>query len=178
MLRSALIVAIPEAAPVVDGFREATCNDKPSIGVPPHVTVLFPFVPAHEIDDAIVEELRSLFGQVEPFRLELGELRRFPDTLYLAPTPSQAFVAMTELVVERFPAYLPYGGAFADIVPHLTVAHGEHSVLDHAAAAIRESLPIRAFASSALLLEETEPDWGRWRVRAHLPFSRRERRQT
>ncbi len=36
---------------------------------------------------------------------------------------------------------------------------------NHAALAFY-SLPIRSVAREALLLEEVEPDWGRWQVRA------------
>jgi hypothetical protein len=62
-LRSALIVAVPEATSTVDGWREHTCADRPSIGVPAHVTILFPFVPAPEIDVALVDDLRGLFAR-------------------------------------------------------------------------------------------------------------------
>ena len=45
-LRSMVIIPVPEAADAVDRWREETCNDKPSIGVPAHITLIFPFVPA------------------------------------------------------------------------------------------------------------------------------------
>ena len=62
-LRSALVVALPEAAPAVDGWRERTCADRPSAGVPPHVTILFPFVPAAELGAGTIDRLHRLFGR-------------------------------------------------------------------------------------------------------------------
>jgi hypothetical protein len=35
--------------------------------VPAHVTILFPFVPVREIDDALVDDLRGLFARFQGF---------------------------------------------------------------------------------------------------------------
>ena len=78
---------------------------------------------------------------------------------------------MTEAIVRQFPDYPPYGGAFDTIVPHLTVAHGNDLVLNAAEADVQRILPIKSMAREALLLEEVEADWGRWEVRARLPFA-------
>jgi 2'-5' RNA ligase len=76
-LRSALIVAVPEAAAVVDTWRERTSYAKPSSGMPPHVTILAPFVPPATIDDLLIEDLRTLFGTFESFTFEVGATGRF-----------------------------------------------------------------------------------------------------
>lgn len=172
-LRSALIVAVPEAASAVDGWRERTCYAKPSSGMPPHVTILSPFVPAREIDDVLVEGLRRLFGRFEEFAFELREIERFPGALYLALDPPERFGALIEAVCEAYPAYPPYGGTFDSIVPHLTTAEGADAILSEAEADVLPSLPISAEASEALLIEEVEPDSARWRTRAPLPFGQR-----
>jgi hypothetical protein len=46
--------------------------------------------------------------------------------------------------------------------------------MDEAEAEVRSRLPIRTVAREALVLEEVEPDWGRWQVRARLPLATRE----
>ena len=51
MPRSAVIVAVPEAETVVRDWRRQHTYDAP-LGVPAHVTLLFPFVPAHRLGDA------------------------------------------------------------------------------------------------------------------------------
>ena len=172
-LRSALIVVVPEVAAVVDGWRERTCYGKPSSGVPAHITILFPFVPPDSIDDTLIHDLRRLFAAFQNFAFELETTGRFPTVLYLAPTPAQPLARLTEVVFEAYPEFPPYGGAFAAIVPHLTVAEGDDETLSEAEADIRPSLPIRAEAREVLLIEEVEPDSARWRERARLPLVHR-----
>lgn len=169
-LRSALVVAVPEAASVVDGWRERTCQAKPSTGVPAHVTILWPFVPAARIDDALVAHLHSLFEATESFTFALRTAARFPETLYLVPEPADRFAHLTRLVFEAYPEYPPYEGAFDAIVPHLTVAEGNGQVLAEAEAEVVPQLPIVARAREALLLEEIQPDATLWRPRATFPF--------
>jgi 2'-5' RNA ligase len=170
VLRTAVIVPVPEAAGAVDPWRERTSNDKPSRGVPAHVTLLFPFVPAADVDAAIVEELRRVVGAAEAFAFGLREARRFPGVLYLAPDPPEPFVRLTEAIADRWPRHPPYEGAFETVVPHLTVAQGDAALLDEAETVVRPALPIHAQAREALLLEEVEPEWRRWETRARLPL--------
>ena len=170
-LRSTVIVPVLEASAAVDRWREQTCNDKPSIGVPAHITLIFPFVPATRLDQQTVGSLEQIIRETAPFEFELRDAARFPTTLFLVPDPSAAFARLTEAIVRQFPDYPPYGGAFDTIVPHLTVAQGNDLVLDEAEADVRRILPITSTAREALLLEEVEADWGRWEVRARLPFA-------
>ncbi len=170
MPRSALVVAVPEVSAVAEPWLERTASAKPSHGIPAHVTVLFPFVPATEIDDALLEGLNALFVRVQPFDFELTECRRFPAVLYLAPEPAGPFVAMTEAVVAAYPDFPPYEGVFDSIVPHLTVAEGLPTVLNRAEGEVRPRLPIGAEAHEVLLLEEVEPEPARWQVRARIPL--------
>jgi 2'-5' RNA ligase len=170
-LRTALIVAVPEAAALVDRWLERTCPAKPSIGIPAHITLVFPFVPAWEAGDELVEELGGLFSAFAAFPFTLDRPERFPEVLYLAPEPALPFTRLTEAIVARYPAYPPYEGAFDTIVPHLTVAQGNAAALDEAEADIRSRLPVEAFAHEVLLLEEIEPAWTRWATRARCPLS-------
>jgi 2'-5' RNA ligase len=167
-----VIIPVPEAADAVDRWREETCNDKPSIGVPAHITLVFPFAPARELDRGVIASLAEVVNEVSAFEFALRKLSRFPTTLFLAPEPASAFIRLTEAIVRRLPAYPPYEGAFDSVVPHLTVAHGNASLMDEAEADVERSLPIRSIAHEAVLLEEVEPDWGRWLARAHLPLAK------
>jgi len=118
------VVEVPEAASAVDRWRERTSYAKPSAGVPAHVTILFPFVPAARLDGAVVEALRAVAAVFEPIAYELRETRRFPGVLYLAPVPPEPFLALTDAVASAFPAYPPYEGAFDEVIPHVTAAEG------------------------------------------------------
>jgi len=166
---SAVAVAVPEAVPAVDGWRERTCLAKPSLGIPPHVTVLFPFMAPEQIDAAVLGELRRIASQTPCFRFRLGETGRFAATLYLAPDPAEPFIHLTGEIVERFPDWKPYGGVFESVVPHLTVAEGNAAVLDEVEVDVRRALPIKAVAREALVIAETRSDT-RWHTVARLPF--------
>lgn len=91
-LRTSLIIAVPEARAAVDAWRERTCRDRTSIGVPPHVTLLFPFAPASEIDAGVVDVLRSLVAAEPAFTFSLARFGRFPDVLYLTVAQGDAGV--------------------------------------------------------------------------------------
>ena len=53
-----------------------------------------------------------------------------PRVLCLRPEPDEPFRAMTAALVAAFPEHPPYGGKYADPIPHATVAIGEDAVLD------------------------------------------------
>ena len=168
--RTALVVDVPEASAAVDAWLERTSPAKPSNGVPAHVTVLYPFVPAAEVDDALVARLRELFAAIPSFGFELRECRHFPAVLYLAPEPPEPFVSLTEAVVAAYPGFPPYEGVFDEVVPHLTAAEGKPAVLSRAERDIRRWLPIAAEAREIVLLEELDPDLARWRTHSRLPL--------
>jgi 2'-5' RNA ligase len=155
----ALLVPFRDLAPLVDDWRERTCTSKPSHGVPPHVTLLIPAPPDMDAAEAALKEF-------SPFEVTFRRLDRFPGTLWLAPEPSDPFVAMTEALVQQFPGNPPYEGMVETVRPHLTVAQGDD--LDEAAAALASLLPLRSRASSVVLLERLAPT--RWGEAGELPL--------
>jgi 2'-5' RNA ligase len=169
-METAVVVAFPEASPVVDGWLEQTSLDKPSIGIPPHVTLLHPFVPVELADDAVVEELRRLFAATTQFAVTFREVRSWPGMLYLAPEPPEPFTGLTESIAKRWPNYPPYEGIHETVIPHLTVAYGDDALLAEIDADVTPKLPIEAQVTEAVLLEEVEPDV-RWRKRARFPLA-------
>ena len=61
--RSALILPVPEAEPLLAQWR-ARWDPNASLGVPAHLTLLFPFLPQTRVTDAEVAKLRDWFSQV------------------------------------------------------------------------------------------------------------------
>jgi len=173
-METAIVVSFPEASPAVDRWREQTCGDRTSIGIPPHVTLLHPFVPAETVDERILAQLRSMFAARPAFDVVLEEARRWPGMLYLAPDPPEPFVRLTEAIVERWPDYPPYEGIHDEVIPHLTVAYGDDALLSEVEADVSAKLPIAATAHEAVLLVELVP-FVRWETRARFPL-RSERR--
>ena len=165
--QTALLVVVPEVEPLV-GLWRRRFDSSAAAGVPAHVTVLVPFLDIDRIDTAIVGDLRMLIGKNSPFTVRFGGCRRFPDVLYLEPRPDQPFRALTDAVAARWPEAPPYGGQFADVVPHLTVAHGQKpQVLDEVEAALTARLPVDANISSVSLFVY---DGERWHQHAEFSF--------
>ena len=155
MSQSVLLVPFAEILPTVEPWLECSIGARPSYGIPPHVTLLFPFPPASEDVIAATEDALASFA---PIDVTFRETRRFPDVVYLAPEPADRFVEMTNALGARFPEWPPYEGRFPSIVPHLTIASG--AALDAAEEDVSRRLPLHARAATALLLSEVRPQ--RW----------------
>jgi 2'-5' RNA ligase len=168
MPRSALIVAVPEAEPLVGDWRAR--YDNASFGIPAHVTLIFPFVPADELDEHLFGELRALFAEQPAFAFSLPRVARFPEVAWLAPEPAEPFRRLTALIVSRYPQYPPYEGIHDEVIPHLTVGRGDAAFQDEVEAALTPHLPIEAEIGEITLLEE-QPD-EHWKTRERFPLAR------
>jgi hypothetical protein len=173
-LESALIVAAPEAEPLVKAWRERF-DRSAAQGVPAHITILYPFMPPNEITAAVLAELRDFFASSAAFEFTLPQLRRFPEVLYLAPSPAEPFKALTHAIVERYPDYPPYGGGFAEVIPHLTIADVDNAgQLDAIEREFMQQhgaqLPVKAKASEVRLIDNTA---GRWETRGKFALAPR-----
>jgi 2'-5' RNA ligase len=157
MPRTALIVVIPEAEPAVAALRLAH-DRSAALGVPAHVTILFPFADGADLDEDAVAELVAGFP---PFEVELDSVERFVSGhVWLHPEPGAPFANLTEAVWRRFPAYPPYEGAHAVVTPHLTISETPVDV--------EIPLPIRCSVREVTLIEEGAD--GRWSVRRAFPL--------
>jgi 2'-5' RNA ligase superfamily protein len=164
--RSALIVAVPGAEPLVGEWRER--YDNALLGIPAHVTILFPFVPAEAIGEELLVELRALFGSQPAFSFTLPRVARFPEIAWLAPEPDEPFRRLTELIFSRYPDYPPYEGVHDEVIPHLTVGEGDAAFQDEVDAALTPHLPIAAEVREVVLLEERAD--GHWKTRESFPL--------
>jgi len=164
--RSALIVAVPEAEPLVHDWRLR--YDNAELGIPAHVTLIFPFVPAEEIGVDLLDELRKLFAEQPAFEFTLAGVARFADVAWLAPDPSDPFRRLTDLIFSRYPDYPPYEGLHEEVLPHLTVAMGDAALQDEVDAALTPHLPIAAHAGEVTLLVEDES--GHWAEFVRFPL--------
>jgi hypothetical protein len=153
--RTNLIVPVPAAEAAV-GTRREHLERTAAQGVPAHIGVLVGFVELSALGPEDLEALASLFGAVAPIEFTFSRMGRFPDVLYLAPEPADPFVRLTDAVWRRWPDHPPYGGAFPDIVPHLTVAVGEDR-FDQVERELTPLLPIAAIATEVWLIADLTP---------------------
>jgi len=162
--QTGLVIVVPEAEARVGPMRRKY-DPQASLGVPAHITVLFPFMQPELVDAEVRRRLKRLFRRCSPFVCQLAGVARFPATTYLAPTVAAPFIELTRAVVAEFPDYPPYGGAHAGVIPHLTVADGDARAADIAEQELRVDLlrngPITAHCGSVRLLENST---GRWRA--------------
>ncbi|HEV3315958.1 MAG TPA: 2'-5' RNA ligase family protein [Candidatus Angelobacter sp.] len=148
---SAIIMPIAEVEPIVGKLR-LEYDKAARLGVPAHVTLLYPFRPPQAAIGEI-EALREFFNSTEPFQFFFTEVRHFPATAYLHPDNSERFIRIIHALLKRWPDCRPYNGAFPDIVPHLTVAHNVgKEILDAVDNSVRQNVPIRCVAREAWLL--------------------------
>ena len=170
---SGLIVEIPESEAFVGHHRDALDINARG-GVPAHFTVLYPFLPPHLIDDAVLEHLGSLFAKVPSFDVALTHTSWFGEqVLWLGPNDPDPFRVLTELAHSAFPDYPPFAGLYDDVVPHLTVGHGNQlAEMIRAEGDVQRHLPIRSAAQEVVLMTQAEPD-GRWTRSARFPLAPR-----
>ncbi|MGW2304457.1 2'-5' RNA ligase family protein [Streptomyces sp. NPDC001809] len=161
--QTGLIVRIPEAEPSVRGWRERL-DSSARAGVPAHVTVLFPFLDESRIDALVYSALADVLSSHQAFDLRFERCGRLPEVLYLVPEPDTQLRQLTEAIADRWPEAPPYGGRFAEIVPHLTIAQGqEDAVLEEIEADLADGLPFTSHVSSVELIVH---DGTKWQERA------------
>jgi 2'-5' RNA ligase len=167
---TAFVVLVPEAEPRVAQLS-ARHDSAAARGVPAHVTLLHPFRPPARVTGGVLRRAAAALVGQRPFDFRLATPGAFPGVVWLAPEPEAPFVAMTLALARVFPEWPPYGGLHADIVPHLTVAHGTEAEL----ASVRDALaaewaacgPVRARCTAVALLGCDGP---RWRLCHLLPL--------
>jgi 2'-5' RNA ligase len=138
------------------------------VGVPAHVTILFPFLPAMRLGRDVRSELAAVAAAHGPFDVRFRRVGRFPGVVYLAPEPSGRFKRLTDAVVGRYPDYPPYGGAYVEVIPHLTIVESDDGPLDRIAEEARASLPFEHRVSGLEVIVEGGD--GRWRTRWRIPL--------
>ena len=174
-MESSLLVAVPSAKPLVRWTR-LRFDTGARRGLPPHVTVLYPFVSPRDLSESVIAQLRDIFADSPPFTFSLTEVAWFGDSMaYLTPEPSRPFEDLTWRVLELFPEYPPYRGAYGtrSVVPHLTLGKRERpAALQRAARRAEKGLPIQATAREVLLMARG-PRSSTWRVRQVFPLGGR-----
>ena len=140
-------------------------------GIPPHITILFPFKNPNEINEGDINKLRLLFPGVYGFSFALQRISTFSGVVFLEPTEREKFIHLTNEIVRIFPEYPPYKGKFTEINPHLTIGHELGDKFDQALIEtrrkIKDKLPISVKSQEVWLMESEN---GTWAVREKFPL--------
>jgi 2'-5' RNA ligase len=169
--RSAIVVPFALPQPLEAIRRDHVDNAR--LGVPAHVTLLFPFVPATSLDQGTIDRAGAVIAASEVFDVEFADVTSFDPiptkegVVWLAPEPAMPFIALTEALAEAFPGYLPYGGIHETVIPHLTLANVDID-LPALISVAQAELPFQRRVDAAAVL--VEDDAGRWRIAERLPL--------
>lgn len=166
-LRGGLIVPFLEAEAAIEPWLERYLPVW-KLGVPAHVTLLFPFPTSSELDATALADLTALFASTPGVTARFAEVGQFTDVVYLAPEPRDWFVALTRALSARF-GLLPYGGQHAEIVPHLSIARAtDPAIQAEIAGALRSLLPIEGSVREVWLMDEEQD--GHWHRATTFPL--------
>lgn len=164
--QTAVVVPVPTADPFI-----AACRDRVGLpgapAMPAHITIVYPFLDVSHLTDSVLGELHAFFSARDRLHIRCERTDRFPNVLYLAPEPADGLREMTDALVERWPEAPPYGGAYEDVIPHLTVLEGHDTLLNAVEAELGRHLPFLATLARGYLYAF---DGHVWRTRAELPF--------
>ena len=150
--QSALIVPVPSAEPAVAKWR-ARHDPSAALGMPAHVTVLYPFLAPQAITPAVERDLESVLSPFSTLSTSGSPgWIAFHGVLYLEPEPAEPFRELTSALHERWPDHPPYGGAFETVVPHVTVVQGPEP--PEVERELEQAAPIEAEAREVWLMAE------------------------
>jgi len=164
-LETAVAIVLDDARPQLEPVRAQFHAGSVALGIPLHVTLLYPFAPPDQVDE---EALEDFFAQFDAFTLTLTGLASWPLVVYAVPEPRNQLLAMMHALFEKYPEYPPYEGEIAEPEPHATLTELEQSdSLTDVLAEIQERtgslFPLTCEVRDVALLEEYEPE--RWRER-------------
>ncbi|BCJ34168.1 hypothetical protein Athai_16710 [Actinocatenispora thailandica] len=165
--RTAVVVLVPGADRVVRRWRDRH-DPHAAAGVPAHVTVLYPWIPADALTAEDERALAALAAAHDRFALDFAGFGTLGRTLWLAPSPAEPVVALTRAVAARWPQHPPYRGRFDGDHPHLTIADGADPVLfPRITDDVGAHLPLRVDVTELTLVEQRA---GGWRLRRSFPL--------
>jgi 2'-5' RNA ligase len=160
-------IIVPVEVPVAVRRLRDRLDPSAAQGVPAHVTLLYPFMAPDLLTDEVRDEVAEIVAEQPAFPFALTRVERWPDVVWLAPDPHTPFRRLIERLAAAFPEYPPYGGAHAEVVPHVTIAQGPRpGYLEAAEHALPALLPIRDVAREAWLIAHAadEPWRSVWRL--------------
>ena len=159
-MQTGLVLCVPEAQAIV-GRTRAKHDSAARAGMPPHVTLIYPFMDSRAFDDRARAKLAALCAATSPLSFDLGGFGRFDNVLWLAPSPAEPIVALVRHLEQAFPGHPSFGGAFPEIVPHLTVAHGDPAAFRAIERGLASKLakPISVTARTVTLFGLSDQGW-------------------
>jgi 2'-5' RNA ligase len=158
---AAVFVTVP-ADRLVGEFRRRHQPRAVARLLPPHITVIPPFVRDVAADDALATELAGHFSALPSFSAELVRVGTFARHVWLAPEPRDAFVRLLSSTRARFPDLVR--DEDREPVPHLTIGEARKGEPTRRIAQLAEEelapqLPFRFDVRDVALFEAGPEGW-------------------
>lgn len=171
-VQAVLLAPISSADVVVNPYRR-DLDSSFALGVPAHVTTVFPFALPGDLGSGQLHRLGAAVRSTPAFGVRFATTAWFGESvLWLRADDESGFRALTDSVYAAFPDHPPYGGAFDDVVPHLTVGTAGPATLEQlraAEAAVDGKLPVECTVREVVLGVFTEAA-GSWEVTHRFPL--------
>lgn len=155
-------IHFPELTDLISSYRAKTVAVAAK-GVPPHITLLYPWVDASQINNHI-ERLKFTLKHISPFSIIFSSFNFFPNgTLFLQLADDKPIRNVMKAIRNAFPKILPYGGEFLDPAPHLTIAKTRTPeealrMKKEIVTVIEPKLPITVDVNQVIVMQETESE--------------------
>lgn len=167
---SGLVLAVPVLQQFVERHRHPS-DASGELGVPAHVTALYPWVRQPLTDDVLDGCARVVRG-FGPLSMTFRQVATFPvGVVYLVPEPDGRLRELTRRLVEAYPDCIPYDGEHPDPQPHLTVTTGPVGELSELADRVAGDLTPTHCVVTTLTALEQQPS-GHWRTVRTLSLER------
>ena len=136
-------------------------------GVPAHLSLLYPFVAAAELDDRTISTVSDLLAGQAPMPVQFAECYRHDGFVALRPDTIDGLKELMSKTYLQWPDVVPYEGAYQDVEPHLTVAmHCSDETAVRIEQEVTAQLPISAELREAWLVVFE----GKWALRGRFGF--------
>jgi 2'-5' RNA ligase len=143
----------------------------------PHITLLYPFVPREQFDEAAAK-VTAVGAGIEPFEVRLADFRSFhhggkSHTMWLAPEPPAPLVRLQAALRAAFPHCDDVSRYPQGFTPHLSVgqARGRDRLQSVLAELQRAWTPLTFRTCGVSLIWRGEPPDDAFRVDRECPFS-------
>ncbi|NKQ51845.1 2'-5' RNA ligase family protein [Amycolatopsis sp. K13G38] len=165
--RSVLAIPVPAADPLL--ARAAQRSSAARRGLPAHISLLYPFLPAGELGEPALAKIADLLAPRAAVEVRFERCHHRDGFVFLRPEPAGPLTDLIAALRHEWPGVSPYGGRFGDTVePHLTVAMdaGPDDATE-LARSVEDALPLTTHLTEAWLATFTT----RWRLVRRFPFS-------
>lgn len=151
------MLSLPGLASTLRSWRKF--DPAARLGMPPHVTLIYPFMDSAAVDAEVRARLHAMLATVAPLDLTFDRPGRFDGGVWLELADPGPVRDMISALAGAFPDWPPYGGAFADVTPHLTLAQAPEARLARIEREVAAALPLSARADAVSLFGRSSEGW-------------------